>query len=102
MFILVSLADENDSTPNYNMVDGIPDFTQSKWQLLNPMSYLLQDLVGMKAVVKEVFTNLLQEHVEKEHGLSGSTDIGRNLLRKDYSNLLTPWQVGRYSLVRET
>ena len=51
------------------MVDGIPDFTKSNWSLLNPMSYLLQDLIGMKEVVMAVFTALLNKHVKEEHGL---------------------------------
>lgn len=45
VFLLVSLKNNNDSIPNYDLVDGIPNFTKSNWQLLNPMSYLLQDLI---------------------------------------------------------
>ena len=101
VFILVSIKNENDSMPNYDLVDGIPDFTKSGWMLLNPMSYLLQDLIGMKAVVKEVFSKILEEHVENEHGLVGSSEIGQNLVRTDYSNLVTPMQVGKHSLVME-
>lgn len=41
VFILVSMKDENVSIPNYDMVNGIPDFKKSGWKLLNPMSYLL-------------------------------------------------------------
>ena len=41
VFILVSLQDNNDNIPNYDIVDHIPVFTKSKWQLLNPLSYLL-------------------------------------------------------------
>ncbi len=100
-FILISTKDKNDSVPNYDLVDGIPNFVKSNWKLINPMSYLLQDLIGMKKVVKEVFEGLLQEHVEKEHGLIGAVDIDKNLVRKDYSNLLTPWRVGKFSLVMD-
>lgn len=98
MFILVSRTDENDSVPNYDMIDGIPDFSKTNWDLLNPMSYLLQDLIGMKDVVKEVFTNLLEEHVAEEHGLIGSADIEKNLLKTDYTNLTTPWENGKYAV----
>jgi hypothetical protein len=67
-FILVSTINNNSSTPMYVMVDGIPDFTKTGWKLLNPMSYLLQDLVGMEKVVKEVFQNILSRHMVDEHG----------------------------------
>ena len=40
-FLLVSMKDGNTSTPNYDLVDGIPSFAKSNWNLLNPMSYLL-------------------------------------------------------------
>ena len=90
-FILVSMKNDNTSIPNYDMVEGVPDFAKTNWSLLNPMSYLLQDLVGMKKVVKEVFENILAKHIEDEHGLIGSTDIGSNLVRTDYTNLSTSW-----------
>lgn len=41
VFILMSLKKDNANTPNYDIVDHIPDFTKSGWQLLNPLSYLL-------------------------------------------------------------
>ena len=91
MFILISLSDNNDSTPNYDIVDHIPVFTKSRWQLLNPLSYLLQNLNEMRDVVLGVFKQLVEEHVKNEHGLIGSGDIVNNLVRKDYSNLQTPW-----------
>ena len=81
------------------MVDGIPDFTKSNWSLLTPMSYLLQDLIGMKEVVMAVFTALLNKHVKEEHGLVKATSLQSNLLKKDYSNLYTSWGIGQYSLV---
>lgn len=97
-FILISTKNDNDSIPNYDLISGVPDFTKSNWSLLNPMSYFLQDLVGMKKVVKEVFNNILSQHIQEEHGLIGAVDIERNLVKKDYSNLMTPFQVGKYSL----
>jgi len=97
-FILISTKKDNISVPNYELVDGIPDFTKTNWSLLNPMSYLLQNLIEMKKVVKEVFQSLLDEHVKNEHGLVQASDIGKNLLRKDYTNLTTKWDVGHYSL----
>lgn len=54
VFILISTKDNNTSIPNYDLVDGIPDFKKSNWRLLNPMSYLLQDVLEMKKVVQEV------------------------------------------------
>lgn len=98
MFILVSQKDGNDSIPNYDIVDGIPNFSKTNWSLLNPMSYLLQDLIGMKEVVKEVFQALLDAHVSEEHGLVNASDIGSNLVRKDYSNLSTTMAPGKMSL----
>lgn len=56
----------------------------------------------MRSVVLEVFEGLLEEHVKNEHGLIGASDIENNLVKKDYSNLQTPWQVGKYSLVNST
>ena len=97
-FILVSASDNNSAIPNYDMVDGIPDFTKTNWTLLNPMSYLLQDLIGMREVVKEVFNNMLSKHVAEEHGMIGVQDISHNLVRKDYLNLTTPWDVGKYAV----
>ena len=98
-FILSSLKNGNTSQPNYDMVNGIPDFTKSNWSLINPMSYLLQDLIGMKEVVQEVFSSLLAKHVKDDHGLVKSTSLTSNLLRKDYSNLQTSWGIGSRSLV---
>ena len=99
VFILISTKDDNNSVPNYDIVDRIPNFTKSGWKLINPTSYLLQDMMEMKQVVKEVFENLLAEHVHTDHGLVGGTDeIGKNLLRKDFSNLSTSWGIGEYSL----
>ena len=98
-FILISTRDFNSSIPNYDLVDGIPDFTKSNWKLLNPLSYLLQDLLEMRKVVKEAFANLLDEHVRTEHGLSGPVeDIESSLVRKDYSNLQTGWDKGDFSV----
>lgn len=102
VFILVSLIDNNTRIPNYDIVDHVPVFTKSKWQVLNPLSYLLQNLNEMREVVLEVFKKLLEGHVQEEHGLIGSTDIANNLLKKDYSNLQTPWTNGKYSLVMST
>lgn len=51
-FILISLQSDNTTTPNYDLVNGVPDFKKSGWNLLNPMSYLLQDLIEMKKIVK--------------------------------------------------
>ena len=80
-------------------MDGIPDFTKSGWRLMNPTSFLLQDLIGMRKVVVEVFTTVLQEHLVQEHGLVGNqTDIRKNLLKKDISNLSTGWQLGDKSV----
>lgn len=52
----------------------------------------------MKKLVKEVFDEILKLHVKKDHGLIGSADIEKNLIKKDYSNLLTPMRNGKYSL----
>jgi hypothetical protein len=98
VFVLVSTKNGNTSMPNYTLVDGIPDFGKSNWRLMNPLSYLLQDLIGMREVVKEVFENLLKEHVEEEHGLLGSEDIASNLVKKDYSNLNATWNMGSLAL----
>ena len=97
-FILVSTKNNNTSTPRYVMVDGIPDFTKTGWNLINPTSYLLQDLVGMRKVVKEVFEQILSSHMVDEHGTMGVQDIKRNLLRKDYANLATGWLLGNRSV----
>jgi len=75
VFILVSLKDGNTDTPNWDMVDHVPVFTNSHWQLLNPLSYLLQNLNEMRDVVLEVFKGILNEHVAQEHGFIGSEDI---------------------------
>lgn len=100
MFILASTKDGNDNIPNYDLVDGIPVFTKSNWNLLNPMSYLLQDMIELKKVVKSVFSNLLAKHVSEEHGMAGGGvyDIEKTLLKKDYSNLMTPDRPGKFSL----
>ena len=99
-FILISLQSDNTTTPNYDLVNGVPDFKKSGWNLLNPMSYLLQDLIEMKKIVKEAFETILENHVKEEHGLVNAQDIESNLLRKDYANLTTPWRVGEYALCR--
>ena len=99
VFILMSLKDGNTDTPNYDIIDHIPVFTKSNWQLLNPLSYLLQNLNQMREVVLGVFKELLQKHVQQDHGLIGSEDIENNLIKTDYSNLQSPWQVGKYALV---
>jgi len=97
-FILVSTKEVNTSIPNYNMVDGTPDFRKSNWKLVNPTSYLLQDIVGMREIVEGAFREVLDGHVKDDHGLAVSLDIKDNLLRRDYSNLRTPWETGKYSL----
>lgn len=102
VFILVSLIDNNDNIPNYDIVEHIPVFTKSKWQLINPLSYLLQNLNELRDVVLGVFKEMIDAHVKEEHGLVGSEDIVNNLVRKDYSNLQTPWEVGKYSLLNST
>lgn len=99
VFVLVSTKDENDSVPNYNLVNGLPDFSPTNWNLINPTSYLLQDLIEMKKVVKEVFSNILEKHVGEEHGLIGAANIERNLVKNDYSNIISPWEVGKYAFV---
>ena len=69
-FILVSINEGgNNAIPNYDIVEGLPVFDKSGWRLLNPLSYLLQNLESMREVVKEVFTSILEEHVEDEHGI---------------------------------
>lgn len=98
-FILISTKDGNTSIPNYDLVDGLPDFKKSNWRLLNPLSYLLQDTIGLRQIVEDVFQNLLDEHVRKDHRLTGSVDIERNLIKKDYSNLQSPWEAGKYALM---
>ena len=72
VFILVSLIDNNDNIPNYDIVEHIPVFTKSKWQLINPLSYLLQNLNELRDVVLGVFKEMIEEHVKEEHGLVGS------------------------------
>lgn len=101
VFLLQSLRNGNTSMPNYDIVDGIPDFTKSDWRLLNPMSYLLQDLIGMKKVVQDVFAKVLEKHVKSEHGLVKTESIENNLVKKDYSNLHTSWNLGQYSLTNK-
>jgi hypothetical protein len=51
----------------------------------------------------EVFKSLLDEHVAEDHGLIGTNEIESNLLRKDYSNLQTPWRIDdkKHTLVNE-
>lgn len=56
----------------------------------------------MRDVVLAVFKELLAKHVEEKHGFIGSEDIENNLIRKDYSNLQTPWTNGKFSLVMST
>ncbi len=102
VFILVSLKNNNDSIPNYDIVDHVPVFTKSDWQVLNPLSYLLQNLNEMRDVVLAVFDELLAKHVQDEHGFIGSENIANNLVKKNYSNLQTPWTNGKYSLVMST
>ena len=46
-----------------------------------------------------MFSEMMQNHVEQEHGFIGSQNIENNLVRKDYSNLQTPWINGKYSLL---
>ena len=99
-FILVSIKEDNSSIPNYDLVDGLPDFTTTNWMLLNPTSYLLQDLEGMRKLVKELFQALLDRHVKEEHGLVVSGSIENDLLRKDYSNLNSKWELGNYTVVK--
>ena len=94
----MSMEDGNSSIPNYDLIDGIPDFIKSKWNLLNQMSYLLQDLIELKKVVHDVFSSLLKLHVKNEHGIIATTDIENNLLKKDYSNLYTWDKLGKFSL----
>ena len=104
VFLLMSTYEKpNNAMPGYDMVDGIPDFSKTNWVLLNPMSYLLQDLNGLRAVVVEVFRSLMDEHVARDHGLIGVNEIESNLLRKDYSNLQTPWRIEsrKHTLVNE-
>lgn len=97
-FLLTSTQKDNVNIPSYNMVNGVPDFTKSGWYLLNPMTYLLQDLGSMRKVVMEVFNTILNSHIERDHGLVGSMDIEKNLVKKDYSNLQTSLAPGTYSL----
>jgi hypothetical protein len=85
--MLVSNKDNNTSVPNYDLVDHVPDFSKSNWTLLNPTSFLLQDMVGLKQVVRETMQTIMDRHVASEHGLVGSGDLAGNLLRTDYSNL---------------
>mgnify|MGYP003291885589 CR=1 FL=1 len=80
------------------MIDGIPNFSKTNWRLINPTSYLLQDLIEMKSLVKEVFQALLDEHVKEKHNLMNGTSVEQNLLKKDYSNLVTPWELGKYAI----
>lgn len=97
-FILVSTKDNNTSIPNYDLVNGIPSFFKSNWNLLNPTSYLLQDMTEMKRVVQEVVQQLIDEHVKKNHKLIDGTDVELNLVKKDYSNLITPNRYGKYTV----
>ena len=75
VFILVSLKNNNDSIPNYDIVDHVPVFAKSDWQVLNPLSYLLQDLNEMREVVVSTFEDLIANHVKDKHGFIGSEDI---------------------------
>ena len=95
-FMLASMVDGNSSVPNYDLVDGIPDFSKSNWSLLNPLSYLLQDIDGLRKVAKEAFQNLLDRHVASGHGMAGARiDVSQSLLRRDFANLVTPDIPGR-------
>ena len=98
VFLLMSLKDVNSSTPNYEMVNGLPDFTVTGWKLLNPTSYLLQNLNEMRMVVEKVFKNLILEHERIEHGLAGSSNIESNLIKTDYSTLQTSWRLDDFTL----
>jgi hypothetical protein len=53
----------------------------------------------LRKVIVSVAKQLLADHVKDEHGFIGYKDIEDNLVRKDYSNLQTPWINGKYSLV---
>ena len=97
-FILICIEKDNTSIPTYELVDGLPDFHNTGWKLINPTSYLLQDLNGMRKVVKDVMEYLLEQHVKEKHGLMGASDIETNLVKKDYSNLVTSWKLGKFSL----
>ena len=52
----------------------------------------------MRVIVLDVIKQLIAKHVNDEHGLIGSKNIEHNIVKKDYSNLQTPWQLGKYSL----
>lgn len=97
-FLLVSQKDNNETVPEYTMVNGIPNFSASGWFLLNPTTYLLQNLGSMRSLVVQTFNSILENHVEKEHGLIGSNYIENNLVRKDYTNLNTGMSDGVFSL----
>ena len=62
------------------------------------MSYLLQDDIELRKIVRDVFQNLLSEHVRKEHNLIGSGDIEGNIVKKDYTNLISQWEAGKYAI----
>ena len=94
MFILVSMEPGNNAIPNYDMVGEIPDFSKSGWRLLNPTSYLLQNVNAMRDVVEEVFSSLLSDHLAEDHGMEVSHDLDNSLVRRDLSNLHSGWSVG--------
>lgn len=98
VFILVSGKDSNSSIPNWELKDGLPDFSKSNWRVVNPTSYLLQDLNQMKQVVKDSLDQILAEHVRTDHNLQSGSSLAYNLLRKDYSNLVGPLKVGGLSI----
>ena len=41
VFLLMSEKDNNSSIPNYELIDGIPNFSKTNWKLINPTSYLI-------------------------------------------------------------
>ena len=75
VFLLMSEMDNNDSIPNYELIDGIPNFSKTNWKLINTTSYLMQDLIEMRKVVKDVFQSLLDEHVKDKHNLMNGQSI---------------------------
>ena len=104
VFLLMSMKDGNITVPNHgDLVNGIPDFSETDWKLLNPTSYLLQNLTELTKIVVQAFTDILDDHVKDDHGLVGDAeDIANNLVRVDYSNLQSPWRTGKMALVGET
>ena len=100
VFLLMSGKDNNTNIPNYDLADGVPDFSKSNWIALNPTSYLLQDLNELRSlVVDKVFKQLMARHMEDDHGVVGEQAIEASLVKLDYSNLQTPWRGGKNSVV---